>query len=130
MIKSITEIKSITVIDQNQSNNLYSFSEVGFDENEVGSGGFGSVHKVHSIDGLNKDSYVIKIFTNEEKKEHAYEVIKLLHDKLKSRQNATGLPVFHEFPELLGLPFLAFKGYDKISEKECIGFLIDRKSVV
>ncbi len=124
MIKSLTEIKSISVIDQNQSNNLYSFAEVSFDENEVGSGGFGSVHKVHSIDGENKSKYVLKIFTNEEKKDHAYEVIKLLHDKLKYRQNKTGLPVFHEFPELLGLPFLAFKGYDKLSEKECIGFLM------
>lgn len=124
MIKSITEIKSISVIDQNQSHNLYSLSEVSFDENEVGRGGFGSVHKVHSIDGLKKDSYVIKIPTNEDNKEHAYEAIRLLHDKLKARQSKTGLPVFHEFPELLGLPFLAFKGYDKISDKECIGFLM------
>ncbi|WP_289022628.1 serine/threonine-protein kinase [uncultured Salegentibacter sp.] len=124
MIKSLTEIRGISVIDQNQLKNLYSLSEINFEEKEVGSGGFGSVHKVYSIDGINKDCYVIKIFTNEEKKEHAYEVIKLLHDKIKSRQNVTGLPIFHEFPELLGLPFFAFKGYDKISEKECIGFLM------
>ena len=124
MIKTLTAIKNITVIDQNQSNNLYSFSEVSFDENEVGSGGFGSVHKVHSIDGVNKNSYVLKIFTNDEKKEHAYEVIELLHEKLKTRQAKTGLPIFHEFPELLGLPFTAFNGYDKISDKECTGFLM------
>ena len=108
MIKSLSEIRGISVIDQNQSNNLYSFSEIKFEEKEVGSGGFGSVHKVHSIDGINKDRYVIKIFTNEEKKDHAYEVIQLLHEKLKARQSKTGLPVFHEFPELLGLPFLGF----------------------
>jgi serine/threonine protein kinase len=124
MIKSLTDIRNITVIDQNQSNNLYSIAEISFDENEIGSGGFGSVHKVYSIDGLNKNTYVLKIFTNDEKKEHAYEVIELLHTKLKTRQATTGLPIYHEFPELLGLPFMAFHGYDKITDKECTGFLM------
>tara|TARA_R100000935_G_scaffold58869_1_gene98824 strand:+ start:6106 stop:8166 length:2061 start_codon:yes stop_codon:yes gene_type:complete len=124
MIKSLTEIKNISVIDQNQSNNIFSFFQINFDENEIGSGGFGSVHKVHSIDGVSRRNYVLKIFTNEEKKEHAYEVLELLHDKLKTRQAKTGLPIYHEFPELLGLPFLAFNAYDKISDKECTGFLM------
>lgn len=124
MIKTLNNIRDISVIDQNAEQNLYSFSELSFDENEVGSGGFGTVHKVHSLDGRQTDEYLLKIFTNEEKKQHAYEVIKLLHQKLKIRQTKTGLPVFHEFPELLGLPFMAFKAYDKISDRTYHAFLM------
>lgn len=124
MIKTLTNIRDISVIDQNEKQNLYSLFELSFDENEVGSGGFGTVHKVHSLDGRPSEDYLLKIFTNDEKKEHAYEVIKLLHQKLKQRQNKTGLPAFHDYPELLGLPFMAFKAYDKISEQVHYAFLM------
>lgn len=123
MIKSISNIVDISVIDQSVNNNLYSFSKIEFDDVEIGSGGFGSVHMVQAIDGEQTKSYVLKI-VYDENKTHAFETISLLHDKLKLHQSKTGLPIFHEYPELLGMPFMAFKGYDTISEKHCIALLM------
>ena len=124
MIKSLSNISDISVIDQNGVNDVLSFSKIEFDDNAIGSGGFGSVHNVQSIDGVLKSEYVLKLFTDEENKQHAFEVIKLLHDKLKKRQQETKIPVYHDLPELLGLPFMVFKGYDNISEKHCVAFLM------
>lgn len=124
MIKSLSNITDISVTDQNGSNDILTFSKIEFDDNALGAGGFGSVHKVQSIDGISKSEFVLKIFTDEEHKQHAYDVIKLLHQKLKKRQSNTKTPVYHEIPELLGLPFLVFKGYDAISEKQCVAFLM------
>jgi len=124
MIKSLSNITDISVIDQNGTNDILTFSKIEFEDNAIGAGGFGSVHKVQSIDGISKSEFVLKIFTDEEHKLHAYDVIKLLHQKLKKRQSKSKTPVYHDIPELLGLPFLAFKGYDNISEKHCVAFLI------
>lgn len=124
MIKSLSNITDISVIDQNGPNDILNFSKIEFDDNALGSGGFGSVHTVQSIDGISKSEFVLKIFTDEEHKQHAYDVIKLLHQKLKKRQSKSKTPVYHDIPELLGLPFLVFKGYDNISEKHCVAFLM------
>jgi len=124
MIKSLSNITDISVIDQNGENDILAFSRVEFDDNALGSGGFGSVHNVQSINGNSKSEFVLKIFTDEDNKQHAYDVIKLLHDKLKKRQEQTGVPTYHDLPELLGLPFIVFKGYDNISEKHCVAFLM------
>ena len=124
MIKSLSNIKDISVIDQNNGNDILSFSKIEFNDDAIGSGGFGSVHNVQAIDGISTSEFVLKIFTDEEHKEHAYDVIKLLHDKLKKRQEKTKTPTYHDLPELLGLPFLVFKGYDAISEKHCVAFLM------
>ncbi|XMO86748.1 hypothetical protein AAFN75_00285 [Algibacter sp. AS12] len=124
MIKSLSSITDISVINQNNENDILSFSKIEFDDNPIGSGGFGSVHHVQAIDGISKSEFVLKIFTDEEHKQHAYDVIKILHDKLKKRQEKTKTPTYHDLPELLGLPFLVFKGYDAISEKHCVAFLI------
>lgn len=124
MIKSLSNITDISVIDQNGSNDILTFSRIEFDDNALGSGGFGSVHSVQSIDGISKSEFVLKIFTDEEHKQHAYDVIMLLHQKLKKRQSKSKTPVYHDIPELLGLPFLVFKGYDNISEKHCVAFLM------
>ena len=124
MIKSLSNITDISVIDQNESNDILTFSRIEFDDNALGSGGFGSVHSVQSIDGISKSEFVLKIFTDEEHKQHAYDVIMLLHQKLKKRQSKSKTPVYHDIPELLGLPFLVFKGYDNISEKHCVAFLM------
>lgn len=124
MIKSLSNISDISVIDQNGRNDILSFSEIEFDHNILGSGGFGSVHNVHSIDGVSKTEYVLKLFTDEEHKQHAYDVIQILHFKLKKRQRKTKTPIYHDIPELLGLPFLVFKGYDNISGQYCVAFLM------
>lgn len=122
MIKSLSNITEISVIDQNGSNDILTFSKIEFDDNPLGSGAFGSVHTVQSIDGISKPEFVLKILTKE--KQHAYDVIKLLHQKLKKRQSKSKTPPFHDTPELLGLPFLVFKGYDIIEEQECVAFLM------
>jgi len=124
MIRSLSNITDISVIDQNEKDNILSFSKVKFDDSPIGSGGFGTVHKVNSIDGLQNSKYVVKIFTDENNKQHAYDTIEILHNKLKKRQLVTNIPVYHELPELLGLPFVVFKGYDNIAEKQCVAFLI------
>jgi hypothetical protein len=124
MIKSLSNITDISVIDQNKDNDILSFSKIEFNDDAIGSGGFGSVHDVQAIDGISKSEFVLKIFTDEEHKQHAYDVIKLLHDKLKKRQEKTRTPTYHDLPELLGLPFLVFKGYDAISKKHCVAFLM------
>lgn len=124
MIKSLSRITDISVIDQNKEKDILSFSKIEFNDDAIGSGGFGSVHNVQSIDGVSTSGFVLKIFTDEANKEHAHDVIKLLHDKLKQHQEKTTIPTYHEFPELLGLPFLVFKGYDTISEKHCVAFLM------
>ncbi|WP_055448538.1 serine/threonine-protein kinase [Lacinutrix mariniflava] len=124
MIKSISSITDISVINQNNENDILSFSKIEFDDNALGSGGFGSVHNVQTIDGVSKSEFVLKIFTDEAHKQHAYDVVKILHDKLKKHQEKTKTPTYHDIPELLGLPFLVFKGYDAISDKHCVAFLM------
>src|SRR5690554_2874848 len=124
MIRSLSNITDISVIDQNGSNDILTFSKIEFNDSPLGSGGFGSVHTVQSIDGVSKSEFVLKIFTDEENKQHAYDVIRLLHDKIKRRQQKTKIPIYHDKPELIGLPFLVFKGYDNISEKHCVAFLM------
>lgn len=124
MIKSLSNITDISVIDQNEKGNILSFSKIQFNDDVLGSGGFGSVHNVISIDGIQNDEFVLKIFTDQENKQHAYDVIKILHNKLKKRQLKTGTLIYHDLPELLGLPFLVFKGFDNISEDHCVAFLM------
>lgn len=124
MIKSLSNITDISVVDQNGENDILTFSKIEFDDNPIGSGGFGSVHTVQSIDGISKSEFVLKIFTHDEHKIHAYSVIKLLHHKLKKHQSISKTPIYHDIPELFGLPFLAFKGYDNIEEKNCVAFLM------
>ncbi|PQB07537.1 hypothetical protein BST83_10495 [Polaribacter filamentus] len=124
MIKTLSNITNISVIDQNVKDDILSFTKIEFDDNELGSGGFGSVHSVQSIDAKPKNDFVLKIFTEEEHKEHAFETIERLHQKIKKHQQKTKTPIYHDFPELLGLPFIAFKGYNDTTEKHCVAFLM------
>ena len=61
MIKSLSNITDISVIDQNGSNDILNFSKIEFDDNAMGSGGFGSVHTVQSIDGISKSEFIYSI---------------------------------------------------------------------
>lgn len=124
MIKSLSNITDISVFDQNGINDVYSFSKIEFDDSAFGSGGFGSVHNVLAIDGIQRTEFVLKISTEEETKQHAYDVVSILHYKLKKHQLKAKIPIYHDLPELLGLPFLTFKGYDSVSEKNCVCFLM------
>ena len=75
MIKTLTNITEISVVDQNIGKNLYDFAKVEYDDNAIGSGGFGAVYKVFSIDGKQSKDYVLKIYTDESHKQHAYNAI-------------------------------------------------------
>ena len=124
MNKSLVNINNISVIDQNGRGDIQTFKRIDFDDSVIGSGGFGSVHRIISIDGVQQTKYVVKIFTDEKNQSHAYETIEKLHVKLKKRQQETSTPIYHDKPELLGLPFAVFKGYNEIENKSCVAFLM------
>ncbi len=125
MIKSlinITDVSCINII--NSESDLLPIKSINFFETELGSGGFGDVFKIESINGIQTTKYVLKIISNTEVKDHAYETISLLHTKIKKALiNEEGFVINH-YPELLGLPFLVCKAYDEIEEKEIIAFII------
>lgn len=124
MIRTIVNIKEISVIDQNIKNNIYSLNKIDYNDKELGSGGFGAVYKVKSIDGLDSDKYVLKIFSIEKDSQHAYDVISMLHIKIKKHQSKTNVPIFYSNSELIGLPFMVFKGYDDVAEKDVVAFIM------
>lgn len=124
MIRTLKNITDFSVIDQDISNNLYELDSLVYDDDEIGSGGFGSVYKVKFLNGKKRVKYVLKIFEEQESQTHAFEAISILHQKIKRRQYQSGKPIFHEFPQLLGIPFMAFKAFDDIEEKEVFGFLM------
>lgn len=124
MIKSVAKIKNISLIEQNQDEEIKSLKEFNFDDLRIGSGAFGTVYRITSINGNESDKFVVKIFEDELNQEHAYNTISLLHNKIKKHIKKTKLPIYNEYPELLGLPFAAFKGFDEIEEKNIIGFLM------
>lgn len=124
MIKSLSNITDLSILEQNEKDNILSFNKIDFDDTVMGSGGFATVYKVVSIDGIQKTDFVLKILNDDRFEKHNYDSIKLLHEKLKKIQLKTGTPIYHELPELVGLPFIVFKGYDEISEKQCVAFLM------
>ena len=125
MIKSIiniTEVSCINIIDSEID--LLPIQSINYFEAELGSGGFGNVFKIQSINGNQTSNYVLKIIANTEVKDHAYETILLLHTKIKKALfNAEGSVINH-YPELLGLPFLVCKAYNEIEENEVVALLI------
>lgn len=124
MVRTITKIRDLSILDQGNANNIKSINTVDFDESEIGAGGFGKIHSIKSINGVQSDLYVIKIFSDKENESHGYDTIEKLHIKLKKNELKNGIPTYIERPELLGLPFAAFKGYDEIEEIEVVAFIM------
>jgi serine/threonine protein kinase len=124
MIKNLIQIQGLSVLEQNFKDNYSSLNEISFEKDELGSGAFGTVHSVKSINGAEVSDYVIKLINEDRNPEHSYETIKQLHLKLKKHQLKTGIPTYHEFPQFLGLPFATFKAYDEIEEKDRIALLM------
>ncbi len=124
MVRTITKIRDLSILDQGNANNIKSINTVDFDESEMGAGGFGKIHSIKSINGVQSDLYVIKIFSDKENESHGYDTIEKLHIKLKKNELKNGIPTYIERPELLGLPFAAFKGYDEIEEIEVVAFIM------
>tara|TARA_R110000744_G_scaffold92416_2_gene178945 strand:- start:288 stop:2333 length:2046 start_codon:yes stop_codon:yes gene_type:complete len=124
MVRTITKIRDLSILDQGDVNSIKAISSIDFDESEMGAGGFGKIHSVKSINGIQSNTYVIKIFSDKENESHGYDTIEKLHIKLKKNELKNGIPAYVERPELLGLPFAAFKGYDEIEEIEVIAFIM------
>lgn len=127
MINKLTDISDISVIDQNINHNLFSFTEISYEDKYIDEGGFGSIHTVFTIGGKpTKEKYLLKIlFQEKEQQEHAYNVINILHKKIKRYQTTiTHIPIYHSHPELLGLPFAVFKAKEENTDKELVAFLM------
>lgn len=125
MIRSLSNIRELSIIEQNIGDNLYAFNQVDFENDSIQKGNFGSIHEVLSIDSKSSSKYILKIINEDTAKAHAFEAIRLLHQKLKKRRIDTQtLPIYHEYPELLGLPFAIFKAWDDIKGEEVIAMLM------
>lgn len=124
MIRTIINIKDLSSLQVNKQINYNSITSIDFDDTELGSGGFGKVYNLLSIDGITLNHFVIKIFLDKETEKHGYDTIKKLHQKLKKSELETSINAYTEYPELLGLPFLAFRGFDEIEEVEVTAFVM------
>lgn len=89
------------------------FQDVEFEDKAFETGGFGSVHRVLSVDGEEVQGLLLKIIHQEQNADHAFATIKLLHEKLWAR---CGEELTADHPELLGLPFLLFRADDALGD--------------
>ena len=131
MIKSIvniTDVSCINIVDNEID--ILPIQTINYFENELGSGGFGDVFKVESINGIQTSKYVLKIISNNEVKDHSYETISLLHNKIKKALINEEGSLFNHYPELLGLPFLVCKAYDEIDDKFIADFSKNTKEQI
>jgi hypothetical protein len=115
MLARISNIHSISVIQQFLESNIYGLKELEFDSNSIGSGGVGSIHKVLNVDGKSISGLLVKIIEDDSsnniiKSTKSFETITLLHNKIKKWQETSKIPLYYDYPELIGLPFMAFKG--------------------
>ena len=125
MIKSLSNIVDISFIEQlGNENDLLPLEKISYYDSEIGSGGFGSVYKIESINGIQTKNYVIKLINHSDSKEHAYNTINLLHNKIKKITTKNTKSIYQTNPELLGLPFIAFRAIDEIEEKSVVGLLM------
>lgn len=128
MIRTLTSISELSIIDQRASENITIFRKIVFDDTNQKKGGFGTVYPISSIDDTpTGDKYLLKAIWVKDKPDaddQAYETIQLLHTKIKRDQLKTGLPIYVSQPGLMGLPFAVFYGYDAITEKHCTGLLM------
>lgn len=124
MLHNIIDINSISGIQKNISGSIFGVKNIQYDESPIGAGGIGSVYRVENIDGKSQKGYLLKIIYGADFVDKTHETISLLHEKLNSHQNKTKTPIFIEFPELNGLPFLTFKAKIKESGTAITGFLM------
>ena len=125
MIRSISNITDISMIEQlGNENILLPLKSLSYFESEIGSGAFGNVYNIESINGIQSQNYVIKLISNEGSQEHAYYTINLLHNKIKKTILQNNKSIYHTNPELLGLPFLVFRAVDEIEGKPIVGMLM------
>jgi serine/threonine protein kinase len=125
MIKTISTITNISFFEHLGSDgSLLPLKSLSFFDDIVGSGGFGNVYKIESVNGIQSQKYLIKLIENTDNQEHAYQTISLLHKKLKKSIHNTNNLFSHIYPELLGIPFIAFNGYNEIDDNQIMGLIM------
>lgn len=110
MSKTLTNITVLSTIDYSLNERFSDINEVVFNDEAIGTGAIGSVYRIESIGGEKRDSLLVKIIDSADFVEQTYDTLSILHDKLRTIQNSNNSPIYVEYPELLGLPFIVFKG--------------------
>jgi serine/threonine protein kinase len=110
MSKTLTNIIGISTIDYSLKERFSDLKEVVFNDEAIGTGAIGSVYRIVSIGGEKRDGFLLKVIGNAGFVEKTYDTLSILHDKLRTIQNSNKTPIYVEYPELLGLPFIVFKG--------------------
>ncbi len=110
MSKTLTNITGISSIDHSLNERFSDVTEVIINSTSIGSGAIGSVYRIESIGGEKPDNLLLKIIDGADFVDKTYDTLSILHDKLRTIQNSKNTPIYVEYPELLGLPFIVFKG--------------------
>lgn len=124
MIEKLNQISNISSIEQGWEDNIRGFDNLTFDNNAIGEGNFGAVHKVLNIDGKVKQGYLVKICKSKESREHALKTITILHERIASKLAKNQNSIYDEVPSLMGLPFIICNATLTSSEDECTAMLM------
>jgi hypothetical protein len=125
MTNSLIEIENISVIDLIKSESSFlPINQICYIDDSFDAGGFGSLHKVLSINGKQISGLVIKLISEEGASNHALSSITLLHKKLTKRLKAQKVSIAQAYPQLLGIPFCCFNSKDEINQKNFVGLLM------
>jgi serine/threonine protein kinase len=125
MSKTLTNITGISSIDYSLNERFSDVNEVVFNDEAIGNGAIGSVYRIESIGGEKRDSLLVKIIDSADFVEKTYDTLSILHDKLRTIQNSNNTPIFVEYPELLGLPFIVFKGNLLGQDQQVTGMIMN-----
>ena len=110
MSKTLASIFGISTIDYSLNDRYNDLNEVVFNDEAIGTGAIGSVYRIQSIGGEKQDNLLVKIIDNADFVDKTFDTLSILHNKLRTVQNSNNSPIYVEYPELLGLPFIVFKG--------------------
>ena len=124
MRRELVDFHHLSILDQGVMEEIGHLASLAFDDDELGSGGFGTVHRIIELNGAGRRDLLLKVFEKEEAQDHALETISFLHDKLRRHQRESGSSVYHEHPQTMGLPFMAFRAFDPVDRKECVAFVM------
>ncbi len=125
MLRKLIKVNNISVIQQNLTCNIIQFEELNFEETIIGKGGVGTVFNVVDIDGKLQSGLLLKLIFETDSITKSYETISILHDKINSHQKIKGKSIVSEYPELIGLPFLAFKAKIEDTDENIAGYLMN-----
>ena len=125
MTNTLINIENISSVDLIKSElGFLPINEIGFIENSFDSGGFGSLHKVISINGKQINGLVVKVISDKAAATHALATISLLHKKIQRTHKNNKIGIGQAYPQLIGMPFCCFNAFDDLNQKEHVGLLM------